>query len=59
MPYSELQLEKFFNEARNTYQSYANSSYNNLQKFFTSARVEYKAFKKIKREIDRYLFPDF
>jgi len=59
MSYSEESLVRFFKIAKEIYISNGHSYQNNLKNFFDKANVEYKAYKKIKREVDRYLSTDF
>ncbi len=59
MSYTEESLIEFFEKARNIYSNSRLNYEKKLKDFFNKARVEYKAYKKIKREVDRYLSTDF
>ncbi|WP_457642243.1 PDDEXK-like family protein [Persephonella sp.] len=55
----EEKLSKFFQSTKDTYKEINASYEEKLKAFFTKASIEYKAYKKIKKEIDRYLSTDF
>ncbi|WP_456400442.1 hypothetical protein, partial [Persephonella sp.] len=55
----EEKLSKFFQNAKDMYKEINASYEEKLKAFFTKASIEYKAYKKIKKEIDRYLSTDF
>lgn len=59
MSYSEESLVRFFKIAKKIYTNEKFAYQNKLRDFFIRAKAEYKAYKKIKREVDRYLSTDF
>ncbi len=57
--YTESDIISFFKRARETYNNYYDS-YNKIsRRFFRKARFEYELYKKVKKEIDKYLSTDF
>ncbi len=59
MNYSEESLVKFFKKAKDIYMNDKFIYEDNLKNFFDKAKIEYKTYKQVKREIDRYLSTDF
>ncbi|WP_456401434.1 PDDEXK-like family protein [Persephonella sp.] len=57
--YYKEKLSKFFQTAKDEYGKEVVSYEKKLKAFFTKASIEYKAYKKIKKEIDRYLSTGF
>ncbi|BCD62892.1 hypothetical protein NitYY0826_C1778 [Nitratiruptor sp. YY08-26] len=57
--YSQRDLANFFQNAQEQYESYYITYEKNLKRFFQKVLFEYKLYKKVKREIDRYLSTDF
>lgn len=57
--YGEIDLSNFFRRAKEMYSENKNTYEYLMESFFHKARVEYKAYIKIKRELDRYLSTDF
>ena len=55
----EIDLRNFFQKAKVMYSENKNTYEYLMERFFHKTRVEYKAYIKIKRELDRYLSTDF
>ncbi len=55
----EEKLSKFFQSAKDTYKEINASYEKKFKAFFIKASIEYKVYRKIKKEIDKYLSTDF
>ena len=56
---TENNIIGFFQKIKKNYDSYQNKHKKSLKTFFYKANFEYKLYKKVKREVDKYLSTDF